>query len=29
MDVRLSPEQQALRDAAARLVDQLGPHAVG
>jgi alkylation response protein AidB-like acyl-CoA dehydrogenase len=29
MDVRLSPEQQALRDSAARLVDQLGPHAVG
>ncbi len=29
MDVRLSPEQQALRDAAARLVDRLGPHAVG
>jgi alkylation response protein AidB-like acyl-CoA dehydrogenase len=28
MDVRLSPEQQALRDSAARLVDQLGPHAV-
>jgi alkylation response protein AidB-like acyl-CoA dehydrogenase len=29
MDVRLSPEQEALRDAAARLVDRLGPHAVG
>ena len=29
MDVRLSPEQQALRDSAARVVDQLGPHAVG
>ena len=29
MDVRLSLEQQALRDAAIRLVDQLGPHAVG
>ncbi len=29
MDVRLSPEQQALRDSAARLVDQLGPHTVG
>jgi alkylation response protein AidB-like acyl-CoA dehydrogenase len=29
MDVRLSPEQQALRDSATRLVDQLGPHAVG
>jgi alkylation response protein AidB-like acyl-CoA dehydrogenase len=29
MDVRLSPEQQALRDSAARLIDQLGPHAVG
>jgi alkylation response protein AidB-like acyl-CoA dehydrogenase len=29
MDVRLSPEQQALRDSAARLVDQLGPRAVG
>ena len=29
MDVRLSPEQQALRDSAVRLVDQLGPHAVG
>ncbi|HEY7440439.1 MAG TPA: acyl-CoA dehydrogenase family protein [Acidimicrobiia bacterium] len=28
MDVRLSPEQQALRDAAARVVDQLGPHTV-
>ena len=28
MDVRLSPEQQTLRDSAARLVDQLGPHAV-
>ena len=29
MDVRLSPEQQALRDSAARIVDRLGPHAVG
>jgi alkylation response protein AidB-like acyl-CoA dehydrogenase len=29
MDVRLSPEQQALRDSSARLVDRLGPHAVG
>ena len=29
MDVRLSPEQQALRDSAARIVDQLGPRAVG
>ncbi|MGP0032835.1 MAG: acyl-CoA dehydrogenase family protein [Acidimicrobiales bacterium] len=29
MDVRLAPEQEALRDAAARVVDQLGPHAVG
>jgi len=29
MDVRLSAEQQALRDSAARLVEQLGPHAVG
>jgi hypothetical protein len=29
MDVRLSSEQQALWDSAARLVDQLGPHAVG
>jgi alkylation response protein AidB-like acyl-CoA dehydrogenase len=29
MDVRLSTEQQALRDAAARLVDRLGPHTVG
>ena len=29
MDVRLSPEQQALSDSAARLVDQLGPRAVG
>ncbi|MGD0311347.1 MAG: acyl-CoA dehydrogenase [Acidimicrobiales bacterium] len=29
MDVRLSPEQQALQDSAARLVDQLGPRAVG
>jgi alkylation response protein AidB-like acyl-CoA dehydrogenase len=28
MDVRLSPEQVALRDAAARAVDQLGVHAV-
>jgi alkylation response protein AidB-like acyl-CoA dehydrogenase len=29
MDVRYSEEQQVLRDAAARLVGQLGPHAVG
>ena len=29
MDVRLSPEQIALRDAAAHVVDRLGPHAVG
>ena len=29
MDVRLSTEQQALRESAARVVDQLGPHAVG
>lgn len=29
MDVRLSPEQQALRDSAAQVVDRLGPHAVG
>jgi Acyl-CoA dehydrogenase, C-terminal domain len=29
MDVRLSPEQQALRDSAARVVEQLGPKAVG
>jgi len=29
MDVRLSPEQVALRDAAAQVVDRLGPHAVG
>jgi hypothetical protein len=28
MDVRLSLEQQALQDSAARMVDQLGPHAV-
>lgn len=28
MDVRLSPEQQTLRDSAARAVDQLGVHAV-
>jgi alkylation response protein AidB-like acyl-CoA dehydrogenase len=28
MDVRLSPEQQALRDAAAQVVERLGPHAV-
>ncbi|HEV2310141.1 MAG TPA: acyl-CoA dehydrogenase [Acidimicrobiia bacterium] len=28
MDVRLSPEQQTLRDAAARLVDRLGPRTV-
>jgi hypothetical protein len=29
MDVRLSAEQQALRESAARVVDQLGPRAVG
>jgi alkylation response protein AidB-like acyl-CoA dehydrogenase len=29
MDVRLSPEQQALRDATAQLVDRLAPRAVG
>jgi alkylation response protein AidB-like acyl-CoA dehydrogenase len=29
MDVRLSPEQVALRDSAAHVVDRLGPHAVG
>jgi alkylation response protein AidB-like acyl-CoA dehydrogenase len=29
MDVRLSGEQLALRESAARVVDQLGPHAVG
>jgi hypothetical protein len=29
MDVRLSPEQRALRDAAAQVVEHLGPHAVG
>src|SRR3954465_7632415 len=29
MDVRLSGEQLALRDSAARVVDQLGPRAVG
>lgn len=29
MDVRLSPEQQALRDAAAQVVDRLGPGTVG
>jgi alkylation response protein AidB-like acyl-CoA dehydrogenase len=29
MDVRLSAEQQALRDAAAQLAGRLGPHAVG
>ncbi len=28
MDVRLSPEQQALRDAAAQIVDRLGPRTV-
>jgi alkylation response protein AidB-like acyl-CoA dehydrogenase len=28
MDVRLSPEQDALRDAAAQMVDRLGPHSV-
>ena len=29
MDVRLSSEQRALRDAAAQVVDRLGPRAVG
>jgi alkylation response protein AidB-like acyl-CoA dehydrogenase len=29
MDVRLSPEQQALRDSVAHVVDRLGPRAVG
>jgi alkylation response protein AidB-like acyl-CoA dehydrogenase len=29
MDVRLSPEQVALRDSAAQVADRLGPHAVG
>ena len=29
MDVRLSPEQQALRDSAAQVVDRLGPQTVG
>jgi len=29
MDVRLSPEQQALRDAAAQAVDRLAPRSVG
>jgi alkylation response protein AidB-like acyl-CoA dehydrogenase len=29
MDVRLSLEQRALRDSAVRVVDRLGPHAVG
>jgi alkylation response protein AidB-like acyl-CoA dehydrogenase len=29
MDVRLSPEQQALRDSAAHIVDRLAPKAVG
>src|SRR3954464_1027689 len=28
MDVRLSPEQQALRDSAVRVVDRLGPRTV-
>ena len=28
MDVRYSPEQQALRDSAAQIVDRLGPRAV-
>jgi alkylation response protein AidB-like acyl-CoA dehydrogenase len=28
MDVRLSPEQQALRDSAVQVVERLGPHAV-
>jgi alkylation response protein AidB-like acyl-CoA dehydrogenase len=29
MDVRLSPEQRALKESAAQVVDRLGPHAVG
>ena len=29
MDVRLSPEQETLRDSAAQIVDKLGPKAVG
>ncbi|HWF23556.1 MAG TPA: acyl-CoA dehydrogenase family protein [Acidimicrobiales bacterium] len=29
MDVRLSPEQQALRDSGTQIVDRLGPDAVG
>ena len=29
MDVRLSPEQRALREAASQVVDRLGPKAVG
>ncbi|HEY8527583.1 MAG TPA: acyl-CoA dehydrogenase family protein [Acidimicrobiales bacterium] len=29
MDVRLSPEQRALRDSAAQVVDRLGPRSVG
>jgi alkylation response protein AidB-like acyl-CoA dehydrogenase len=29
MDVRLSPEQRALRDSAAQVVERWGPHAVG
>lgn len=29
MDVRLSPEQRALRDPAAQVVDRLGPSTVG
>ena len=29
MDVRLTSEQQQLRDAAAKLADDLGPGAVG
>jgi alkylation response protein AidB-like acyl-CoA dehydrogenase len=29
VDVRLSPEQRALRDSAAQVADRLGPHAVG
>jgi alkylation response protein AidB-like acyl-CoA dehydrogenase len=29
MDVRLSPEQRALRDSVVQAVDRLGPHAVG
>ncbi len=29
MDVRLSPEQEALRHSVVQVVDRLGPHTVG